>query len=74
MPPRRGAGIGQGRPEENAILLEEIQSLRTRMDTMETTQRRAPDEGVASATKESSEEEEKEENETTKFIKMLAKV
>lgn len=36
MPPKRGAGIGRERPEENAVLLEEIQSLHTSMDTMET--------------------------------------
>lgn len=58
MPPRRGAGIGQGRPVANAVLLDEIRSLHTRMETMETAQRRATDEGDASATEESSEEEE----------------
>jgi len=74
MPPRRGVGVARGRPEANAILLEEIQSLHTRMDTKETAQRRALDEGVESAAEASSEEEEEEENETTKVIKMLAKV
>ena len=69
MPPRRGVGIGRGRPEAN-----EIRSLCTRMDTMETTQRRTPDEGDDSAKEESSEEEEEEENETTTVIKMLVKV
>ena len=44
------------------------------MDTKETAQRRALDEGVESAAEASSEEEEEEENETTKVIKMLAKV
>ena len=41
---------------------------------METAQRRAPNEGDASAVEQYSEEEEEEENETTKVIKMLAKV
>ena len=39
MPPRRrGASIGRGRPVVKAVLLDEIQNLRTRMETMETTQ------------------------------------
>lgn len=58
MPPRRGGGIGQGRPVVNAIMLEEIRNLRTRMETMETAQRRAPDEGDSSAVEEYYEEEE----------------
>lgn len=74
MPLRGGAGIGQGRPEAKALLLEEIQSLCMRMETIETAQRRTPDEGADSTKEESSEEEEDEENETTKVIKMLAKV
>lgn len=57
MPPRRGVGIGWGRPIANAILLDEIRSLRTRMDTRDTAQRRATDEGDASAIEESSKEE-----------------
>ena len=48
MLPRRGDGIGRGRPEANAIILEEIRSLHTRMETIETAQRRIPDEGVDS--------------------------
>jgi len=35
MSPRRG--IGRGRPKENEILLEEIRSLCTRMESVETT-------------------------------------
>jgi len=46
----------------------------TRMEIMETTQRRTLDEAVASVVEEYSEEEEEEENETTKVIMMLAKV
>lgn len=38
MPPRRGDGIGQGRPVANVGLLEEIRNLRTRMESMETDQ------------------------------------
>lgn len=56
IPPRRRANIGQGRPVANTVLLEEIQNLSTRMETMETTQRRGPDEGDANATDESFEE------------------
>ena len=74
MSPRRGAGISRGRSEENVILLEEIHTLHTRMVTIETTQRRTPNEGVDSAKEESFEEEEEEDNETTRVIKMLAKV
>eukprot|EP00253_Pinus_taeda_P001707 PITA_01707 len=44
------------------------------METIETTQRRTPDEGADNTKEESSEEEEEEENETTIVIKMLAKV
>jgi len=73
MLPRRRASIGRGRSKVNAVLLEEIRSLR-RMEIMETVQRRAPDEGVKSAAEEYSEEEEEEEKETTKSIKMLAKI
>ena len=62
MLPRRGVGIGQGRLEANAVLLEEIRSLSTRMETIETAQRRTPDDGDDSAKEESSEEEEEEEN------------
>lgn len=68
----RGAGIGLGRPETNVVLLEEMWILNTRTETIETAQRRIPDEGDGSAKEESSEEE--EENKTTKVIKMLAKV
>lgn len=74
MPPRRGAGIGRGRPVVNAVLLEEIRNLSTRMETMENTQRRAPDEGDTSVAEESSEEEEEDESEAIKFLKMLAKL
>ena len=74
MPPRRGAGIGRGRPEANGVLLEEIWRLHMRMETIETAQRRTLDEGDDSAKEEYSEEEEEEENETTRVIKMLAKV
>ena len=73
MPPRRGVGIGEGRLVANAILLEEIRSLCTRMETMEIAQRRAPDEGDASAAEESFEEEEEDESESAKFLKVLAK-
>ena len=79
MPPRRGtgvgrAGIGQGRPIANAVLLEEIWHLRTRMTTMETTQRRARDDGIASANEEETTEEEvEEESKATKVMKMLEK-
>jgi len=73
MPPRRGADIGRGRPKENAVMLEEIHTLHTMMDIMETAQRITPDERDASAVEESYEEEE-EENETTKVTNMLAKV
>ena len=41
--PLRG-GIGRGRPEPNVVLIDEVRRLRERMETMETTQRRAPDE------------------------------
>eukprot|EP00253_Pinus_taeda_P027613 PITA_27613 len=74
MPPRRGDGIDRGRLVANAVLLEEIQNLRTRMETMETAQRGAPDEGDASATEESSEEEEQDESEAANILKILAKV
>jgi len=43
------------------------------METMEIAQRRAPDEGDASAVEESSEEEEKDKSEATKVLKILAK-
>ena len=72
MTPRRG--IGRGRPEPNAVLLEEVRNLRARMETMETTQRRAPDDGVESSSEESDADvEAEEENENVKFIKMLEK-
>ena len=45
-----------------------------RMETIETTQRRTPDEGDDSNKEEPFEEEEEEENETTRVIKMLVKV
>jgi len=54
MPLRRGASIGRGRLEANAVLLEDIWSLRMRMETIETAQRRTLDEGVDSAKEESS--------------------
>lgn len=41
---------------------------------METTQRRAPNEGDVSVAEESSEEEEEDESEATKVLKMLTKV
>jgi len=44
------------------------------METIETSQRRTPNEWDDSAKEEYSEEEEEEENETTRVIKMLAKV
>ncbi len=50
MPPSKEGGIGRGRPVANEVLLDEIQNMRTRMETLETSQRRAPDEGDASAT------------------------
>lgn len=62
MSPSRGDGICQGRLEANVILLEEIRSLHTRMETMENAQRETPDEGVSSVVEESSKEEEEEEN------------
>lgn len=74
MPPRRGVGIGRGIPEANAVLLEEIWSLHTRMEAIETTQKRAPDEEDDISSEKSYVEEGDEENETTKFIKMLAKL
>eukprot|EP00253_Pinus_taeda_P004893 PITA_04893 len=73
MPARRGVGIGQGRPIANAVLLDEIWSLRTRMETRETTQRREIDEGDANMTEESSEEEEEIESEVSKVLKVSAK-
>lgn len=73
MPPWRGAGIGRGRPIANAVLLDEIQNLCTRMETMETAQRRAPDERDANVAKESLEEEEEDESEVAKVLKILAK-
>eukprot|EP00253_Pinus_taeda_P032205 PITA_32205 len=73
MPTRRGGGIGRGRPVANAVLLDEIRNLRTKMETTETAQRRVPDEGDASVAEESSEEEEEDESEATKVIKILAK-
>ncbi len=73
MPAKREGGICQGRPIANAVLLDEIQNLRTRMETMETAQRRAPDEGDSSAVEEYSEEEEEDESEAAKFLKILAK-
>eukprot|EP00253_Pinus_taeda_P013296 PITA_13296 len=73
MPPRRG--IGRGRPEPNAVLIEEVRRLRERMETMETPQRRTRDERTESSSDESDEEVEAgEENETAKVLKMLAKV
>lgn len=60
MPSRRGTGIGRGRPEENAVLLDEFWSLHTIMDTMEITQRRTHGQAVDSPVKESSEEEEED--------------
>eukprot|EP00253_Pinus_taeda_P010891 PITA_10891 len=74
MPPRRGDGIGRGRLVANAVFVDDIRNLRTRMETMETDQRRAPNEGDASVVEESSEEEEDAESKTTKVLKMLAKV
>lgn len=74
MPPRRGASIGQGRPEASAVLLGEIWSLCTRMEKIETAQRRELEEGVESAVEAYFKEEEDEENETTKVIKVLVKV
>lgn len=69
-------GISRGRPEPNAILLEEVQILHARMETIETAQRRAPDEGAESSSEESATnvEEVEEDNETTKVIMMLVKV
>lgn len=49
MPPRREGGIGQGIPVANAVMLDEIRNPRTRMETIETAQRIAPDEGDVSA-------------------------
>jgi len=73
MPPRRG--IGRGRPEPNAILLDEVRSLRARMEAMETAQRKVPDEGAESPVEESDTGvEAEEENENIKILKMLAKV
>ena len=74
MPPRRGAGIGWGRPIANTILLDEIRHLRTRLATVETTQRRAADGGISSADEEKTTDEEvEEENEAAKVMKMLVK-
>ncbi len=56
MPPKRG--IGRGTPEPNAVLIEEVWILRERMETMETAQRRAPDEGAKTSSEESDEEAE----------------
>ena len=74
MPPRRGVGIGRGKPEANAILLDEIRHIRTRMETLDISQRRAPNEGDVKAIEETSEEEEAVEDEAVKFFKILAKV
>jgi len=69
MPPRRGQGdIVGGRPAWNATLLQEIRPLRTRMEAMETTQRREPDVGG------NSDEEALEVTKETKFLRMLVKV
>ena len=57
----------------NAVLLDEIRNLRTRMETMETAQRRAPDEGYTSAAEESSEEEEEDESEGAKVLNIFCK-
>eukprot|EP00253_Pinus_taeda_P010651 PITA_10651 len=73
MPPRREGGIGQRKLVSNAVLLDEIQNMHTRMEIMETTQRREPNEGDASAAEESSKEEEDDESDTAKVIKILAK-
>jgi len=73
MPPRRGDGIGWGRPIANAVFLEEIRHLHMRMETTETSQRRAPDEGDVSVVEEYFEEEEDDESEAVKVLKMLAK-
>lgn len=73
MPQRRGASIGSSRPVANAVLLDEIRSLHTRMETIETSQRRATDEGDARVIEESSEEEEEIESEAAKVLKVLAK-
>eukprot|EP00253_Pinus_taeda_P012243 PITA_12243 len=73
MPPRRG--IGRGRPEPNAVLVDKVRRLRERMETMETAHRRAPDVTTESSSEESDEEDGAgEENETAKVLKMLAKV
>lgn len=74
IPPRRGDGIGQGRPKAYAILVEEVRSLCTRMETIEAAQRRAHDERDEISSQAYSAEEVDEDNETTKFIKMLEKV
>lgn len=74
IPPRRGVDIGRGRPETNSILLEEVRSLRTTMKKIETAQRRPPNEGDDSSSEESPEGELDEDSETTKIIKMLAKL
>eukprot|EP00253_Pinus_taeda_P024622 PITA_24622 len=72
MPSRRG--IGRGRPEPNAVLIEEVQRLRVQMETMETAQSRAPDEGAESSSEESDVDvEAEEENDNVKIIKMLEK-
>ena len=52
MPPRRGVGIGRGRPIANAIFLDEIWHLHTRMATIENTYRRETDDGISSADEE----------------------
>ena len=75
MPPRRGAGIGRGRPIANVVLLDEIRHLCTRLATVETTQRRVADGGIASANEEeTTDEEAEEESEAAKVMKMLTKV
>ena len=52
-----------------------MRRLRERMETMETAQRRAPDEGAEISSEESEEDvEAEEENENVKFMKMLVKV
>jgi hypothetical protein len=77
MPPRRrvrgNLGIGQGRPVANAVLLEEIRHLRERMEAMETTQRRDPDDRNVSDEEESSDEEEEEDTEENKSFHNVSK-
>lgn len=77
MPPRRRVrgndGIGQGRHVSNAVLLEEIRHLQTRMEAMEISQMRDHDNRYVSVEEESYDEEAEEDTEEDRVLRMLVK-